>query len=584
VYNESAYTIKKTLYSLNQQFQNGSLDVLIVCDGEEQMSTSVKDWIPQLFPGARAIKDWPVDAETHIVTVIRSSEFISNLGSVSLLIKRQNRKKPNSHEWFFGAFVMNGPRYCFTTDCGTFFSPGCVPGMMKYMDDNPGCVGATARMRQQTETQEVDLDNYSSIMSSESGGVGVGLLRMLQQSWSEHLHLGEMNLADLFGVLPVLHGPCCMLRCEAIANGAVDRYFEMLYSPPEEGGLIQGSLNLAEDRIYSIVATFQVGDRVQKRFTHLCVDQTFYFDNELSLEKLALQRRRWWNGNQAAMIYYVSNIHSLVFSSSNTTMMKISAFCVSWYILISMFLAYFAPMFFGLLYVDAIKAWLVRYDVDPTVRESVGYTVTATYTVLQAAFVFIHIKRSGHHDHKFVAWIWFAHLAFCSSLLVLGIVNWLVLDQANDDWLYKVRVWLFLVLCILPILTSAIRDWKEFRLISSPYRYVVYLIVGAVLFAQMIPSYSLARMADLTWGNRPEGSIEVGRATQDRRIIWQRRTEMKMFAVNTFVVFVTLVPLWLRENEYMYLFLYAGLSFIQIPHVVALVVSISRVVVSWFYK
>ncbi len=653
VYNEEASTIKKTMWSLNQQFQGESaatLDVMLVCDGIERMSDSVTKLLIQMFPEVCLDANlWPADAETQLVSVCPKSwgkgqqdikkptelenEYMGNLGVATLVIKRNNRKKPNSHEWHFCAFALGGPTYCFTTDCGTFFSPTCLKTMVAYMDDNPGCVGSTARMRNQTAIQQLDADSLDPLRLEQEESLSQAGLRMLQQSWSEYMHIQNYNFADSLGILTVLHGPCCLLRCSAITGEAVSTYFGMLYSPPHEGGLMQASLNLAEDRIYSIVATFvrsginqpeeeekegscgsivdkpsldvealavpsQVAGRTptikqaQLRFTHLCLDETFYFDNETSLKVLMLQRRRWFNGDFAGMLFYLRNLRNIVFASDNTLSMKLSALIVSAFFLTMSLFMFFTPLIYGLIYFEAVDGLTSRFA-EPRARTVVNLTFMGVYTAMYIAFVGVHFKRNSSSDVKFCASVWLPLWALTTTLWTLGIFNLLFLDTGiiDSEWGSELN-WRFPLVVLLltaPLLCSALRSLREFRIVGSPLYFFYYLTAGNTLFSQMVPSYALARMADLTWGNRPEGSLEIADSETKDRLQWQSRVQIKMAFVNMAVVASTMLPLWVfvaygtlnatataarREQSVIYFVLTAS----AVPQFIMLVLTFFRVI------
>lgn len=55
---------------------------------------------------------------------------------VTLIIKKDNRKKHNSHEWFLGesGFVnYYRPKYSFCTDCSTLFHKACLMKLIQYI-------------------------------------------------------------------------------------------------------------------------------------------------------------------------------------------------------------------------------------------------------------------------------------------------------------------------------------------------------------------------------------------------------------------------------------------------------------------
>lgn len=55
---------------------------------------------------------------------------------ITLIIKRDNRKKHDSHEWFLGESGFGryyNPEYLFATDCGTLFDKDCLRKLVAYI-------------------------------------------------------------------------------------------------------------------------------------------------------------------------------------------------------------------------------------------------------------------------------------------------------------------------------------------------------------------------------------------------------------------------------------------------------------------
>ena len=94
------------------------------------------------------------DSETYVF-----NKLMPSCRLLSLVLKRHNRKKINTHEWFFRAFATPEQcKYAFTTDTGTIFAPGAVETMVAYMDGHPRCSACTGRQRVMTWQQQSDPD------------------------------------------------------------------------------------------------------------------------------------------------------------------------------------------------------------------------------------------------------------------------------------------------------------------------------------------------------------------------------------------------------------------------------------------
>jgi len=100
---------------------------------------------------------------------------------------------------------------------------------------------------------------------------------------------------------------------------AVDPAVKSLFRS-EELGIVLANLQLAEDRIPSFLCTFgstststgsnskQQQQQLKPPVTSYVRDSVIYFDAELTVARLAKQRRRWLNGTTAAYLYLLRHL------------------------------------------------------------------------------------------------------------------------------------------------------------------------------------------------------------------------------------------------------------------------------------
>ena len=96
--------------------------------------------------------------------------------NVSLLIKRANKKKSNSHMWWFGAHAKEvggggGCRYAFATDCATLFDRDCLRLLVEKLDTDMSCTACCARQRVMSVKWQVHKDRCSSAPDVTQGSV-----------------------------------------------------------------------------------------------------------------------------------------------------------------------------------------------------------------------------------------------------------------------------------------------------------------------------------------------------------------------------------------------------------------------------
>jgi hypothetical protein len=87
-------------------------------------------------------------AEIAPVYIGHTADGVAAELKVTVVIKRENRRKFNSHEWFLSAFCRQyQPKYCFMGDTGSQLSHRSLATMLTYMDNNLQCTAVCCRMR-----------------------------------------------------------------------------------------------------------------------------------------------------------------------------------------------------------------------------------------------------------------------------------------------------------------------------------------------------------------------------------------------------------------------------------------------------
>eukprot|EP00966_Prymnesium_polylepis_P215471 4989837-Prymnesium_polylepis.1 len=111
------------------------------------MSESMRLYLQQTFQLEPELFDessWAAGDQTFISAAFE----MGGCCRVSLLLKRHNHKKINSHEWFFLAHAPNTTCvYALTTDTGAVFRSGTVAKLARHLNSHPRCVAVTGRQR-----------------------------------------------------------------------------------------------------------------------------------------------------------------------------------------------------------------------------------------------------------------------------------------------------------------------------------------------------------------------------------------------------------------------------------------------------
>jgi hypothetical protein len=163
-YNEEGKDLERTMRGLSRQNmpEGWQLEAVIVMDGVTAMSSSMAEYLYSLF-GVDFTSDDPTlnpfeilkDARTIVVNpadrdaaLTRRPVIEGTVGGYSLVVKRENRRKANSQQWWLGPHsTAIGCKYALATDCGTYFERATVARLMERLDDDIATHAVTGTQR-----------------------------------------------------------------------------------------------------------------------------------------------------------------------------------------------------------------------------------------------------------------------------------------------------------------------------------------------------------------------------------------------------------------------------------------------------
>ena len=303
----------------------------------------MEDFLINIFPNSRpSWQEFESDFDESSNLILQNQD--SNSGELApvefaegmalqliVLVKRTNRLKFNSHEWFLKGIAYHYRKqipYVFLTDAGTGFDKNCLRHLVDHLSaSSEDVVAVTGRQRVKTAAMQ----SHGMICAEPLFG-RAWWLRSLQ-AYEYEAGVSTFNgVFSLLGYMPVLPGPCALLKyhtcladgktrpfppssnmaaeSNSIVAGGIDEYLDLVNSPPSEGASDKelwqrGNENLAEDRILSFTIVFPSQLKAVRR-TEWVPLALFYDDAELHLESLCPQRRRWINGTYAAFLTVAS--------------------------------------------------------------------------------------------------------------------------------------------------------------------------------------------------------------------------------------------------------------------------------------
>jgi cellulose synthase/poly-beta-1,6-N-acetylglucosamine synthase-like glycosyltransferase len=342
---------------------------------------------------------------------------------ISVLIKRDNGKKHDSHAIFFEAIAHEYTRiptykqsilYYFSTDVGALYGPNMMPILLGHLDKNPKCAGCCAHQRIMSY---VDQAVPGTI---EAENAFAAFLRAVQ------VFDVESGLASFNGVhaslqfLPVLPGPCSLFRACVITDSLLTEQRNFVTSPVFEDGLVSGNLKIAEDRIPSYLVLLQ--DDLPSE-THWVPEACFFAESEDTLHEFIPQRRRWMNGTVAGYFWLVAN--KKLFAAA--LRMRLMAWKVFGLCILQLVIFLFIFSMPGQLVVTACITLLAGFSV----LEGIGYDPAPSWVpyglaaILWLAYVvsFATLTAAARWSHKSVIYWVSTTYNIYAHLMVLPVVT-----------------------------------------------------------------------------------------------------------------------------------------------------------------
>lgn len=242
------------------------------------------------------------DVTAHIFEYT-SSVIVTETGEISqgscpvqiiFCLKEQNKKKLNSHRWFFNAFgPLVKPNVCILLDVGTKPTGTSIYELWKCFDKHSNVGGACG---------EICVDT----------GRGCSLLLTSPLAASQNFEYKMSNILDkplesVFGYISVLPGAFSAYRYRALQNGPDGKgplasYFkgEAMHGGGSEASIFERNMYLAEDRILCFEIVTKKREGWVLKYVKSAKAST---DVPTTVPEFISQRRRWLNGSLFASIH-----------------------------------------------------------------------------------------------------------------------------------------------------------------------------------------------------------------------------------------------------------------------------------------
>jgi cellulose synthase/poly-beta-1,6-N-acetylglucosamine synthase-like glycosyltransferase len=378
-----------------------------------------------------------------------------------LVVKLDNRKKHNSHEWFLKSFCDDvGATFALCTDCGTYFDKACLKELVKYLEVDDNCAAVCGRQR----IMPMSIQNKGCPIRDSTLPTyrPRGMLCALWESWLwcvqcydfESSHAVDKPAFSALGFMPVLPGPCGLFRYNEIRGRALDEYFAFVNKDMEDMDMVEANLTIAEDRILSLEAC--IHNNTGNKKTRWAPNALFYFEAELKLESFVKQRRRWNNGTVAGYFFLVRGFWEKIWLNGEGThrwgylpwpCWQIAVTVLVLCELVKYFIVVFTPSIFIVSLHLAIGHPNMFGDSDDgdsgsALSGTTGFGstaqvfITSLYSVTYAYFSMCHSKYlHQEHDNSFRMWTFVLGITWNAIIMVFCFVGILlgVHDQIHHN-------------------------------------------------------------------------------------------------------------------------------------------------------
>lgn len=537
-FNEDNTAVQQTLNSLHnswnhlraasKKWHDSNLFVCLIQDGWYKASSSMKEYIKALFPGKITdngvkkfwweIKDFNLSTDeqktmkdkTYIFekklygdVEINPQESVKDkkrFMKITLVVKLSNRRKHNSHEWFFGkngyADCVN-PKYMLFTDAFAMYNDWCLYHLAKALDGHKKMVAVTGRQRLMSKKQQ---GSNHGIFSLETLYENVQLYDFES---SNVIYNGAFSLG---GMLPVVPGPCGMYRASNLRNDRVrGYYFKTVNEDPDKTGMVLGNLRIAEDRIltYASVVMSDI-EGAYMEFINLAI---FYFEAETNLDSLFYQRRRWINGSIAGYLYLLFfNFHHFRQWKTNSL--------IKFYIWILLFFQFLTYIMVGL--APSLSLRILYHGISYLLNY---YGVKLSFDIIiigVIVWIIYAIHVGWHHSKSKFSYVIMYPLLLMSIgtalLSVVSLVHYTFVDQKMNvyDILLSGNIVLYMAIYVLigPFIVSLLLSGRGHSFLFMLKSFPSYFVFLPMMIA-WLGSYSYARLWDLSWGNRPASEMDA---------------------------------------------------------------------------
>ncbi|OMJ86624.1 hypothetical protein SteCoe_11840 [Stentor coeruleus] len=405
---------------------------------------------------------------------VNDVEFEEGLGKIKVFfcVKQKNKRKLNSHLWFFRAFCKPAnPEYVLLVDVGTEPEIDAIENLCRAFDDDmvAGVCGEII-----PKIKDVHLTD---------------LLYQTQLVEYKFAHIFDKALESLIGYITVLPGAFSAYRYKSLMIDDIDGplwnyYFKSLRQPLNS--CYMSNIYLAEDRVLCMALVTCKGKNNILKYVSNAKANT---DPPTIFTDLVLQRRRWINGSWFALIDIIWHIGS-IWRSGHNCFRKLLFSLMVFYYAANVFYSFFI---IGGFYLSLSICLRKQFPAGDNTEElsGVGKVLIAMYLFLIIANVVLSLGsniKSANRAFWTLSLLYALYMIIYIALLLFMFERYLGSKYVWIPVVFTLGSYM-LLLCLNKCICNVLKGIIQYLLATPTY-------------INIFTIYAVCNVHDCTWGNR----------------------------------------------------------------------------------
>lgn len=458
----------------------------------------VEDFIKERF-GVSDVRNCKIPEEKEddefahcFMQKVNFTDNPKNVLNFIFCVKHKNKRKLNTHLWFFGGFCeFFNPKYVMLIDVGTMPLPNSLFYLYEAMatqDDLAGCCG---------EIRPMESNIWKIVVPAQ----------VVEYKFS---HIFDKALESVLGYITVLPGAFSAYRWEALQGEPLWKDYFKSICHPELMNAFNSNIYLAEDRVLCLSLISKRNCSYLTRYVKKSIAET---DVPETISSLMSQRRRWINGSWFSLIDSIRKSTKIYESGHNCCRKCIFSVQMAYYVITVMF------------------SWVMVGSFYIAIKVVINETITYSNNIFVASD---------------------ALSLFYLILLIFIFVMSLGVKPSYVDFYYKIIAWVFgifmlatMIMTLVFVLRLQYEMWVIYAIVATAGSFAVGIMLhcaaltilfGIFHYMFLTPTYvnvfliySICNIHDCTWGNRPD------LLTQEEK---NRTEEFEEFRIRWVIVWV----------------------------------------------